>query len=702
MELDGETFKPKLIKNLFEKYRNLKILNLYGPTEATMFTTYSIINKYNIDNNYSTIGKPIYGSRALVVNSFDEILPTETKGELVLYEDKNSINNLALGYLNLEEITNSKFKIIKNIVDNDFIRIYKTGDIVKINKDFQLEYIGRTDDMVKINNGYLVSINEVEKKISDIISSKYDFCIVDVNFNTSKALVLFICTKEEVDLLSLKNYINSKLSFYMRIKEVIKIEGFPCNNSGKTDKNRLKEIANLNIINNKKVLPRNKEEKRIYEIIKKQCNNENFSINDDFIDDLGIDSLNMTVIYSLLNNTQISMQDLYTYTTVEKLASFLTDNNKMNIKNEIRDIKIRNDSKKFNLDNILLTGVTGFLGIHILYELLNNEKTKRVYCIVRNKGNLSGKERLYKKINFYFKLNKNQKELLDKKIEILDGDIVNENLGLDAKEYNYLQSKVNTVINCAANVRHYGKYEMFYKDNITSVLNILKFCQNNISLAHISTLSIAGFKDEKTIDKIFDEDTININQSFNNNPYLITKLIAEKCILNENLNSKIFRLGNIMPRSYDGKFQENYSNNAFLNAIRLILKINAIPKTYLDFKLELSPVDECASSIIKILLLNDDGKIYHIVNNNEISIRDIIKVLKDDINIVNKNDFIQLLKNYDEIGSEYIKEYILKNNLNDFSVQKTINILNDNNFKWSKISNRYLKYLIEIINNNRW
>ncbi len=667
-----------------------------------MFATYSIIKKDNIDNNYSTIGKPIYGSRALVVNSSDEILPTETKGELVLYEDKNSINNLALGYLNLEEITNSKFKIIKNIVDDDFVRIYKTGDIVKINKDLQLEYIGRTDDMVKINNGYLVSINEVEKKISDIISNKYDFCIVDVNLNTSKALVLFICSNEEIDLQSLKNYINSKLSFYMRIKEVIKMDEFPRNNSGKIDKNRLKEIANLNIINNKKVLPRNQEEKRIYEIIKKQCNIESFSINDDFIDDIGIDSLNMTVIYSLLNNSKITMQDLYTYTTVEKLANFLTEKNKLDIENDIKSIKIKNDSKQFILDNVLLTGATGFLGMHILYELLNNESIKKIYCIVRNKGNLTGKERLYKKIKFYFKLNKYEKELLDKKIEVLDGDIVNENLGLDAKEYNYLQSKVNTVINCAANVRHYGKYEMFYKDNVTSVLNILEFCKNNISLAHISTLSIAGFKKDQTVNKIFDEDTININQSFNNNPYLITKLIAEKCILNENVNSKIFRLGNIMPRSYDGKFQENYNNNAFLNAIRLILKINAIPKTYLDFKLELSPVDECASSIVKILSINENRKIYHIVNNNEISIRDIIKVLKNDINIVNKNDFIQLLKNYDEIGSEYIKEYILTNNLNEYSVQNTINILNDNNFKWSKISNIYLKYLIEIINNNRW
>src|SRR5699024_9022292 len=101
------------------------------------------------------------------------------------------------------------------------------------------------------------------------------------------------------------------------------------------------------------------------------------------------------------------------------------------------------------------------------------------------------------------------------------------------------------------------------------------FCGTNISLAHISTLSIAGFKNKNTKNTIYSENNLYINQEFNNNPYLISKFEAEKNILYANnykkLNSIIFRMGNIMPRLSDGAFQQNANQNVFLLAIKSIL-----------------------------------------------------------------------------------------------------------------------------------
>ena len=73
----GESLKPYIIVNLLSKYSNLKVLNLYGPTEATMFTTCKEISVFEVKNNYTSIGRPIYGSRLLVVNSNLEVLPIE-------------------------------------------------------------------------------------------------------------------------------------------------------------------------------------------------------------------------------------------------------------------------------------------------------------------------------------------------------------------------------------------------------------------------------------------------------------------------------------------------------------------------------------------------------------------------------------------------------------------------------------------------
>ena len=53
-----------------------------------------------------------------------------------------------------------------------------------------------------------------------------------------------------------------------------------------------------------------------------------------------------------------------------------------------------------DLGNILLTGATGFLCIHVLKSLLVSEKGK-IYCFIRSRGNLSGLDRL-KSIGFYY------------------------------------------------------------------------------------------------------------------------------------------------------------------------------------------------------------------------------------------------------------------------------------------------------------
>ena len=240
----GESLKPELIKTLYEKYSNLKIVNLYGPTETTMFTTYKIIGKKELEDNYTTIGKPIYANRALILNKSEEIMPIGISGELCIYEDEFSSQNIADGYLNKIEETNKKFKKIYDpLIDKD-IRIYKTGDIARLNNDLELEFCGREDDIVKVNGGYLISLNEVQKRIKDILKYNYDVEVLAIPNNNTKVLVAFIKQKKQhSNIDDINKFINNKLTFYMRPKKIIKIEDFPSNNSGKIDRKKLKEEA---------------------------------------------------------------------------------------------------------------------------------------------------------------------------------------------------------------------------------------------------------------------------------------------------------------------------------------------------------------------------------------------------------------------------------------------------------------------------
>lgn len=701
----GESLKPELIKTLYEKYSNLKIVNLYGPTETTMFTTYKIIGKKELEDNYTTIGKPIYANRALILNKSEEIMPIGISGELCIYEDEFSSQNIADGYLNKIEETNKKFKKIYDpLIDKD-IRIYKTGDIARLNNDLELEFCGREDDIVKVNGGYLISLNEVQKRIKDILKYNYDVEVLAIPNNNTKVLVAFIKQKKQhSNIDDINKFINNKLTFYMRPKKIIKIEDFPSNNSGKIDRKKLKEEA-IELLKAKAniILPSTQTEQIIYNVTKKYVTTQELSITDDFMQDLSIDSLAIASIYTELESLGIEMQDIYTYTNIKELAQFIDNSKKQDSNFKVDDVNIVNDSKRFDLRNILLTGVTGFLGIHLLYELLSKECVEKVYCIIREKNFKNAQERFKEKINYYF--NKDLQDCINKKVVIIEGNVTKQKFGLEEKEYLSLQKSITTVVNSAANVRHYGKEESIIDTNVQSVKNILEFCKNNISLAHMSTLSIGGFKTKESENFVFTEDSFNIKQTLNNNPYLISKLKSEELILNDNVNSKIFRLGNIMPRQTDGIFQNNYEQNAFVNAIKVILDMQKIPQEFLNEEIELSPVDECAKSIAKLLESDSDNKVYHIVNDKLIKVEELVNILQDNnynIEVVNIETFIEELNNCRGIGRQYIKEYALKNKVNNYSIKKTMYQLEKMNFKWKEIDAKYIKNIVKIIEKNRW
>ncbi len=570
-----------------------------------------------------------------------------------------------------------------------------------------MSLFGRNDDVVKVNGGYLVALNEIENKIQSLLGNSFEVFPVAIPYKNTKAIFLFLVQKEEnINFYNIKNYINSHISFYMKPKKIIQLDDFPRTSSGKINRKELEKMAIVYMEENKNkyLPPKTNIEIDIYNYIKELLSIDDFSITDDLIEDLGVDSLSLTAIFTYLEKYNISIQDIYNNSNIKDLAHFIENRSSTKLEPNlanISSIEILNHVKKFNLSTILITGTTGFLGIHLLKELLLNSNVVQIYCMIRNKINLTGKKRLQKMIDFYFHSDEEILQLIEKKVIILNGDISKDKLGLDKKTYSEIRQKVTCVINCAANVKHFIKPDQIYKDNVQSVINLINFCQeDNISLAHISTLSIAGFKTDSTENKVFDENTLFIHQDFNNNPYLITKFEAEKQILEaaqNGLNAVIFRLGNIMPRFTDGIFQENASQNVFITSLKAIIDAKVIAKDFLGLKLEFSPVDECASIILKLLLKGDNNSIYHILSNKEISILEIktlLKFLNCDILDVDLKTFIEELN---QKSDEYTKEYILSNNLNTYSQDITLSKLEELNIEWPSIDMDYMNKILNII-----
>ena len=127
-----------------------RLFNLYGPTESTIWATFAEFDHLGAP----TIGRPIGGSTACVLDSELEPVPVGVPGELYI-----GGSGVARGYLNQPALTALKF-IPDPFSRDPGARLYATGDRVRYRNDGRLEFLGRMDDQVKIR-GFRIEPGEI-------------------------------------------------------------------------------------------------------------------------------------------------------------------------------------------------------------------------------------------------------------------------------------------------------------------------------------------------------------------------------------------------------------------------------------------------------------------------------------------------------------------------------------------------------------
>ncbi|MFE1797234.1 amino acid adenylation domain-containing protein [Streptomyces sp. NPDC059517] len=128
--------------------------NLYGPTEYTINT----LGGGTLDSATPTVGRPIRGTRAHILDAWLRPVPEGVPGELYI-----AGIGLARGYLERPGLTAERF--VADPFGEPGERMYRTGDLVRRGPDGNLDFLGRTDDQVKIR-GYRVELGEIETALS--------------------------------------------------------------------------------------------------------------------------------------------------------------------------------------------------------------------------------------------------------------------------------------------------------------------------------------------------------------------------------------------------------------------------------------------------------------------------------------------------------------------------------------------------------
>lgn len=638
LDMGAEAVPIELCQKLRGLGINAQINNGYGPTETTITATYSTVK-----DEYMTIGKPVANTKAYILDKAGHILPINAIGDLTLAGE-----SVGLGYLGNEEKTKAAF-----ITLND-MKAYRSGDLARINGDGNIEFFGRLDNQVKLR-GLRVELGEIEKAINSYPGISTTIVVVK-NSPEGDYLVAYFVASKEIDKDDLTAHISKSLTPYMIPKAMMQLDKLPLTANGKVDKKNLPEIK---VAEEKKEIKEASTEtqKKILEIFKKAIGNNNVGVDDDFFL-LGGTSLSVSKVAMLALNEglPIAYGDVFEYPTVLKLEEHINSiqggssaseskedeheyaSLKHNVVSEVDDIKI-----DFKFKKVLLTGSTGFLGIHILNELIN--QGNHVVALVRG-GKLSSKDRLLALMAYYF--DSPRIEDIDKYVDVVDGDVTDDTLYDKLKDYDF-----NIIINSAAIVKHFANDDIIERVNVGGVKNLIEIAKKKKArIIQISTLSVAGENIDNKFPVTFKikEDMLDFGQDVSNK-YVHSKFNAEKAILeavdSDGLDGKIIRVGNLMSRQSDGEFQANSITNGFMRDLKGYATLHKFPVNSMDVTVDFSPIDEVAKTIILLAKTPSKFTVFHSANSHMVEMGDIIYVLNElgfDIEVVPDNEFLESMK----------------------------------------------------------
>lgn len=192
--IGGERARPQQL-DIWKKYVNppIRLVNTYGPTEATVVTTMcDLVGPKAIANSGRVlpIGRAIKNTQTYILDPFLKPVPEGETGELYI----GGIG-LAREYLNRPELTTDKF--IPNPFSQDRKdRLYKTGDLVRLRADGNLEFLERIDHQVKVR-GFRIELEEIEAVLNQHPAVGESIVIAREDVPGDKRLVAYVVPKQD-------------------------------------------------------------------------------------------------------------------------------------------------------------------------------------------------------------------------------------------------------------------------------------------------------------------------------------------------------------------------------------------------------------------------------------------------------------------------------------------------------------------------
>jgi amino acid adenylation domain-containing protein/non-ribosomal peptide synthase protein (TIGR01720 family) len=314
----GDVLSPAHVNLALAHSTDGRVINGYGPTENTTFTCCYVMSGGGCVEGSVPIGSPISNTSVYLLDPYLNPVPVGVTGELYAGGD-----GLARGYLNSADLTAERF-IPDPVSGGVGRRLYSTGDLARYRADGNLEFLGRTDNQVKVR-GHRIEMAEVETALLVYPAIKEAAVIASHDEAGGKRLLAYLVGKEGDSFSAgeLRDYLCSKLPDYMVPSAFITLDRLPLTPSGKLDRRALPQSDGARPeFENQYVPPRTPVEEAVASIWAEVLGLDRVGVHDDFFE-LGGHSLLATKVISktrYIFKIELPLQTLFERPTVENLS----------------------------------------------------------------------------------------------------------------------------------------------------------------------------------------------------------------------------------------------------------------------------------------------------------------------------------------------------------------------------------------------
>ncbi|OUM61773.1 hypothetical protein PIROE2DRAFT_12127 [Piromyces sp. E2] len=534
------------------------------------------------------------------------------------------------GYLNNEEANYQAFTQDK---------WFKTGDEAVMEANGYIKITGRIKDMI-IRGGHNIWPNEIMDILNRHPKIQESAVIGIPDKFHGESVVAFVLVKPGCTFNNLEGelceFLKNKLIPFSLPTYYFQLQEFPRNSSLKVYTPTLKVMVKdliqerfNRIAHNNHDPPKTQQGRKLAELWSTWFDvPENiFSRSTNFFK-MGGDSLVgvQTIAFVKQYFKEVPYNFLNDHQTLGEIEDFLQNPNlDSKITTEIfGDINtFQNNNKK----SVAITGVSGYLGIFIARELCQRNDIEKIYCIGRSSSMSELKVKIasmMKKI-YFFDEKKN-------KLELVIGDITQNNCGIEPKKLEEIKKKCHTLIHCAAVVNWTKTYEQLKESNVTGVLNTMKIAGISMDYVYISSFGAALNRNETL------SDTLPKNLF----GYIQSKWLAEHYVIKGRdlgIQSTIIRPCYIVADSKTGVCN---TNDFIYKFIYQCFSNKIVPK---DIFFNLTPVDKVAKGIVDFM---HSHKIINLIPSKSLSTNELFHLFNEkyhqSVVILSKEEWIKKFK----------------------------------------------------------